>query len=65
VSIDNLVRQHYITDTAGDHDLGFGDFLTTDATGAAVLDLVTRDIDRFMGFAMRAQAHPGIGKPVA
>jgi hypothetical protein len=65
VSIDNLVRQHYIIDTTGDHDLGFGDLLAADSAGPAVLDLVTRDIDRFMGFTMRTQAHPGIGKPVA
>ena len=56
VSIDNLVRQHYVADTAGDHDFGFGDFLATDSAGAAVLDLVTRDIDRLMGFTVRAQA---------
>jgi hypothetical protein len=65
VWIHDLVRQHYVADTAGDHNLRFSHLLAADATGATMLDLVARNIDRFVGLAMRAQAYPGTGEPVA
>jgi hypothetical protein len=63
--IGHLVRNHYVVDAAGNHDLGLGNLLTANAAGAAVLHLVARDIYRLVRFRVRAMAHAGSLQAVA
>ena len=56
--IGHLVRHHDIVDAARNHDFGLGDLLTADAAGAAMFDLVVRDIHRLVCFGVRTMPHP-------